>query len=563
MSIFTINRTYRNLQRLQTIVNVFLRHGFGELVERMGLTGVMSLGRRIVTFNRVEKIDRPQFSIAQRFRLAFEELGPCFVKFGQILSSRADIIPEEFIEELKLLQEHVPPFPFQQAKEVIEQQLKARISDVFEDFSEHPRAAASIAQVHFARLNSGRAVVVKVQRPGIDTLIQTDINILRNLAQLLERYIPESRQYNPRGLVEEFAISIQRELDFQLEATNTERFRQIFRDYPGVYVPEVFYDLTTRRVLTLERIEGIQIDRVDELRAAGLDPVHIAAVAGRAFLETLLTHGVFHADPHPGNVFVLPTGDVGIVDFGLTGRLDEEQMEALANLLIALITQDYARMIQELINLGYEIPEEVIRPLRGDLRDLIEPYYGRPLQQFDLAHTIARIVDIVSRYHVRIPPDFLLLTRALMIQEGIGRQLDPELDLVRLAAPMAADLLRRRYHPRRMAREAYSTLGEYRELIRHLPKQLSALIRKVLHGELQLDVVHRGLESVTRELDRLGNRITMSLVISALIVGSSLVMLSRTPPFLFGFPALGILGYTIAAIMALWLIVAIFKSGRL
>jgi len=563
MSLLTLNRTYRNLQRFQVIVNVFLRHGFGEIVERMGLSNLVSLGRRVVTFNRYKEPERPQLSTAQRFRLALEELGPCFIKFGQILSSRPDILPEEMIVELKRLQENVPPFSFAEVRAAVEEELGKPLESLFAEVESTPHASASIGQVHFARLKSGEPVVVKVQRPGIEAIIATDIDILINLAQLLERYITESRQYQPVALVEEFAESIRRELDFRLEASHTERFARNFAGDPRIRVPTVYWELTTRKVLTLERLEGIPIDRADLLVEAGLDPREIAETGGLLFLTMFLDHGFFHADHHPRNIFVLPDGTIAMVDFGMVGRLEEEQMEALADLLVALLAQDYERMVQELINLGYEIPEEALKPIRADLRDLIEPYYGRAIQELELGHFVSRIVEMVAKRNVRVPTEFLMLTRALVIMEGVGRQLNPELDLVRLAAPLAAEILRKKYSPRRMARDAYRTAGEFKELFRQLPKQIGQLLKRLNQGELQIDVVHRRLDEVTRELDRLGNRLTLGLIISALIIGSSLIMLSSTPPFLFGFPALGILGYAMAGVMGIWLIIAIFKSGRL
>ncbi|MBN2053532.1 AarF/ABC1/UbiB kinase family protein [bacterium] len=562
VSILGLPKTYKNLQRLQFIVNVLLKHGFGSLIDQLNLQRMVGLGRRLGR-RRLRQEPVTALSMAEHLRMVMEELGPCFIKFGQILSSRPDLVPPEFIKEFKKLQEHVTPISFQMIKAQIERQFGRSLNDVFKSFEQTPCASASISQVHFAELHDGMQVVVKVQRPGISRIISSDINILLFFAQLMEKYIPESRNYRPLDIVNEFSDSINRELDFRLEGNNMERFQANFADEPGLHIPSVHWGYTGREVLTMERLTGFPVDNPAELAAHGLDPADLARRGGQYIMRMVFEHGFFHADPHPGNFFIQADGVIALLDFGMVGRLDREQKESLADLFVALLERDYGRMVEKLERMGFEIPEGSERSLRRDLQDLIEPYYGRELQQLDLGDILQRIMEVTLKQHIRFPSEYLMMTRALVIIEGVGRTLDPQLDMISLARPMAANIIQERLNPRRLAAEAYRTARDFNDFLKLLPRQLGSMLKKLNSGTLRIEFLHEGLEDLLGEIDRASNRITFGLLITGLVVGSSLVMSTEKGPSLLGYPAFGVVGYGIAGILGVWLLISILRSGRL
>jgi ubiquinone biosynthesis protein len=552
-------RGYRNLQRSSQIINVFVKHGFGYLAVQLRLRRIFSLRRR---FGAARKEPRA-VTIPERIRLAFEELGPTFIKLGQILSSRPDLVPPAYIDEFKRLQDNVPPFPFEQVKGTVERELGSLIAANFSTFSEIPDAAASIAQVHRATLPGGEAVIVKVQRPQIAKIIEEDMLLLQGLAQLLERHVSEIRPYNPTGIVSEFSRTIQRELDFTIEATNLERFRQNFKDVPSVVVPQVFWKLSTPRLLTLERLEGIPIDEVEQIRQEGYSTAELARTLVDAYLLQIFEHGLFHADAHPGNILVLEGGKVGLLDFGIVGRIRPEMMEVNASVFLALVKRDYGRLAEEVLKLGQVTDESQMRAFREDLIDWIEPRYGRDLAHIGVGRVVAEAIQIAHQYHIRMPSDLVLLGKTLGEIEAISRLLDPHLNLLEILKPHAERFMRRQKSPQNILSRILSSGEEYRELAEELPSQVRQALSKLLHGQLRVEFSHVGLEHLSREMERSSNRISFSLILSAIIVGSSVIINLGKGPLIFGFPALGIIGFFIAGLLGLWLAIAILRSGRL
>ncbi|MBI5166486.1 MAG: 2-polyprenylphenol 6-hydroxylase [candidate division NC10 bacterium] len=553
-------KRYKDIQRLRQIGAVLAKHGFGHLIVQLQLKHVLPLPRRFETH---ADLQAARLSISERARLAFEELGPTFIKFGQILSARPDLIPREFTLEFKKLQDEVPPFSFEEVRATIERELGHPLPETFPYFEEAPVAAASIAQVHHARLPSGEEVVVKVQRPGIERVIERDVSVLYTLASLLERYVPESRLYNPRGIVDEFAKAIRRELNFTREATAAERFRQNFQDFPAVYIPRVYWDQSTPRVLTMERVEGIPIDERGLLEVAGYDRARIAKNLADAFLRQVFEDGFFHGDPHPGNIFVLKGEGLALLDFGIVGRIDDDMKEIYASVFIALLDRDYDRLAEEILKVGLVSEEAAIKGFKGDLVDFVEPYYGRELAQIKVGRVISEAVELANRHRIKMPLDLVLLGKALLTIEGVARELDPHFNLLEVAAPYAKRLVRQRLSPERVGTDLFRLSKDYGELARVFPSQLRQVFNKILRDQVKVDFVHVGLENLIREMDRSSNRISFGLIIAALIVGSSLIMLSGKGPTLLGFPLLGIAGYVVAGIMGFWLAIAILRSGKL
>ena len=552
-------RGYRNLQRLTQIINVFAKHGFGYLAVQLRLRKILPLRRR---FGAAGK-ESQAVTIPGRIRLAFEELGPTFIKLGQILSSRPDLVPPPFVEEFKRLQDKVPPFPFGQVKETVERELGAPIEANFSSFSEIPDAAASIAQVHRAILPDGEAVIVKVQRPQIAKIIEEDMLLLQGLAQLLDRYVTEIRSYNPTGIVSEFSRSIQRELDFTIEATNLERFQQNFKDVSSVVIPQVYWKLNSPRLLTLERLEGISIDEVEQIQQKGYNARELARTLVDTYLLQIFEHGLFHADPHPGNILVLEGGKVGLLDFGIVGRIRPEMMEINASIFLALVNRNYSRLAEEILKLGQVRDESQMEAFREDLIDWIEPRYGKDLAHIGVGRVVSEAIQIAHRYHIRMPSDLVLLAKTIGEIEATSRLLDPHLNLLEILKPHAERFMRRLKSPQHILSKILSSGEAYTELAGELPSQVREALRKLLHGQLRAEFSHVGLEHLSQEMHRSSNRISFSLIISAIIVGSSLIINLGKGPLIYGFSALGIIGFFIAGLLGLGLAIAILRSGRL
>ena len=560
-------RHFRDIPRIGRIIAVASRHGFGHLVEQMGLQRFFSLGRRIVTFKTTPSLEH-RLSAPERLRLTFEELGPTFIKLGQVLACRPDMLPFEYSRELTKLTDDVAPFPSEKAKEIIQQDLHGPVERIFAAFDDIPVAAASIAQVHRATLLDGTAVMVKVQRPDIDKIIDRDISIMRGIADLIESRVPELAPYNVAGIVEEFSRTIKKELDFYLEAANAVQLRNNFDKSKVLYIPRIISELSTRRVLVLERIEGIRINEFQRLDEAGFDRREIARKGADAFFKMVLRDGLFHADPHPGNIFVLPDGRLGLVDFGIMGRVTEENMELFANIFVALAGHDYDALVRQYLRLGF-LSEESLdietfeREMKEDLAELLEPYYGMQVKQIEFGAYIERVTHILLRHKLKQPSNLYLMDKALITLEGLLKQLDPEFNYFEAAQPYVAELVHRRRSPLRAARTIQKNIADFADVFAQLPRQLKATYRKFIHGDLKVNIHHEGLTQLIRDLDKASNRLSFSIITAAIIVASSIIIHSGKGPMLFGLPMFGLIGYIIAALLGLWILVGILRSGQL
>jgi ubiquinone biosynthesis protein len=560
-------RHFRDIPRIGRIIAVASRHGFGHLVEQMGLQRFFSLGRRIITFKTPPSLEH-RLSAPERLRLMFEELGPTFIKLGQVLACRPDMLPIEYSRELTKLTDAVAPFPSQKAKEIIEQDLHGPVERIFAAFDDVPVAAASIAQVHRATLRDGTEVIVKVQRPDIDRIIDRDISIMRGIADLIESRVPELAPYNVPGIVDEFAHTIKKELDFFIEAANAAQLRNNFDKSDVLYIPRIFNELSSKRVLVLERIEGIRINDFQRLDEAGFDRREIALKGAAAFFKMVLQDGLFHADPHPGNIFVLPDGRLGLVDFGIMGRVTEENMELFANIFVALAEHNYDALVRQYVNLGF-VSEESLnidkfeREMKEDLAELLEPYYGMQVKQIDFGAYIDRVTHILLRHKLRQPSNLYLMDKALITLEGLLKQLDPSFNYFEAAQPYVAELVRRRRNPLRAVQAIRKNMADLADVFTQLPRQMKATYRKFMQGDLKVNIHHEGLTQLIRDLDKASNRLSFSIITAAIIVASSIIIHSGTGPKLFGLPMFGLTGYVIAALLGLWILVGILRSGQL
>ncbi len=551
---------YKNIKRLKQIVTILIKHGFYPLLERLHLTRLISISERL----RVKKAMRMGEALpdAIRLRLALEELGPSFIKLGQILSTRSDLLPEEYTRELLKLQDEVPPFDFKNVVEIVERELKAPLAKLFQNVEEKPVAAASIAQVHRAVTTDGDDVVIKVQRPGIGEIISTDISVVMYIARLVERYMLESRLYSPVNMVEEFSAIIKKEMDFTLEASYMERFRKDFSGDSRVLIPRVFWGHTSKKVLTMESVIGIKVDNLDKLREEDIDTEDLAHLIADLFFKQVFEFGTFHGDLHSGNIFVLGPGRVAFVDFGIVGRIEKDMMENLADILIGIVKEDYELLTKVYMRMGM-IPEDIDEmSFKREYHDLLQHYFGKPLKSAKFGEFLVDYVGLAARYNIRLPRDLLLLNKCIIELEGLARLLSPDIDILRASEPYAKRLVAKRISPSSIAGVAIDTLKEYRELAEKLPSHINQILKKMINDKFTIDFMHKGLEDFMGEMDRSSNRLTVGVIIAALIIGTSLVLAFGGGPSLFGLPILGIIGFTFAGFLGLWLAYQILKSGK-
>ncbi|MFQ5707013.1 MAG: ABC1 kinase family protein [bacterium] len=555
-----IDKGYRNLKRYRQIVGILIKYGFAEVVDRMNLKAYLQFGRR---FFKKEVPTAKRLSAAERIRLTLEELGPTFIKLGQVLSTRSFLIPAELLKELIKLQDEVKPIPFEQIQPYLEAQLQAPVDEKFAAFQEEAIASASIAQAHRARTPAGQEVVVKIQRPEVARIIATDLDILSDLARLMDRFIPESRQFDPQGLVRELSQTMKGELDFVSEGRNIEVFAKNFRDFEHVYVPKVFWEFTTGKVLTTEFIDGVKISEIDELKACGCDLKFIAQIGGKFILKQIFEDGFFHADPHPGNLFVRDLDTIVPVDFGMMGRLDDTLLEEVSDLLIGTVQRDADLIIRVLLDLGSLDEGRDVRTLRADIANFIDRYYGVPLKRINMQSIIADVFDLVTKHELRTPSNLMLLMKSMGTYEDLARKLDPDFEILPLAKPYVRKLMWQRLNFNKLAYEGLKTLRDLYNLFKVLPREIELLLRRLKRGQFTIELQDRGMQNLMLEIDRSSNRIAFSLIIAALIVGSSLILKQNVGPMLFGYPLFGVLGYLFAGILGIWLVIAILRSGRL
>ena len=558
-----ISRTYRHANRYRQIVTILFKYGFGDMVDRLQLGRYLEVGRQMVSKKKhsgqVEMLTR-----AERVRMAFEELGPTFVKMGQMLSTRPDLIPVEYIMELSKLQERVPPFPFSQVKEIVETELNSPIGDTFERFEETPHASASIGQVHRARLKSGEEVVVKVKRFGIRATIEVDLEILFHLATLIERHVEEWEVHRPTSIVEEFSRTLEKELNYTVEASNMERFAQQFADNSMVYVPQVFREVSTARILIMECVDGgIKVSNIDKLDKEGFDRKLIASRGTDLILEQIFKHGFFHADPHPGNIYILPDNVICYFDFGMMGRVDRYAREDFADIMYGYVIHDESRIADALLKIAEWDEEPDRRALARDLADFVELHLYKPLKELRIGDFLQQLLKLITRHQLRLPSDIYLMIKTMAQVEGLGMVLDPDFEMAEKAAPFIKRLKLERMHPKRIVGDFLDSGGDLVQLLKEVPGELRDILKQVRDGKVSVRFEHKGLENFIFEMDRSSNRVAFAVVVASLIVGSSFIMGSNVGPFLFGFPILGVAGFSVAGIFGIWLLISIMRSGKL
>lgn len=536
----------RDLERLRQIYVVLVRHGFGELAQRLGF-GVKKAKAATPAEAEEERVidaaipeaetqrgeeEARRISLPERVRLVAMDLGPSFVKLGQIASTRPDVMPAAWISELKKLQDEVNPLPFAEIKGAVEGSLGRSIEEVYESFDEKPLAAASIGQVHRAVLRTAdgpRDVVVKVQRPGVRTTVARDVEILHALAAVVERTIPESRIYSPIGLVDQFDRAITAELDFTQEAEHAIRFARNFESHPSVRFPKVYKEASSKQVLTLEFLPGKKV--YDAIRADGHQGPMIAKTSVGVIIKMIFEDGFFHADPHPGNILISGTPEApvfGLVDLGMVGRLSPEMRDRTVDLMIACVRQDYIAVADALYAIGTPTKKVDMRAYRAEVATLAEKYLGRPLKEIDLSAMIQDLVYGANKYGIEIPPDFLLVGKSLMTMEGVGKEIDPDLDVFGEMKPYFFEILRKRYSPEKVGNELLRGIGQLSTTAYDLPQQTREILDDLRLGRLTLQTVNPALPPA---LDRLGRSVFGGMVVASFVIGGALLIARGASPW--------------------------------
>ncbi len=550
--------TLRNILRLNKIITTLIRYGFGGLVAELRIFPVFSFLHRLLILTRPGR----GLTVPERVRRVLEELGPTFIKLGQVASTRADLLPPDWIEEFKKLQDAVPPFGFEDAKRVVEASLKAPLADKFSSFDEAPVASASIAQVHYATLHDGTEVAVKVRRPGIEKVVDADIAVMYTVARLLYRHIPASRRYRPVEVVDEFSRVIHNELDMTIEGSNAACFRRMFRDDPHVRIPEVYWSHTSKEVLTMERISGTPLDEVERIREKGLDIRELSKNGLRAFFKQVFEFGTFHADLHPGNIFTTDEGVIVYLDFGIVGRLDRNLRRYLAGILFCLVRQDYRRMALIHREMGLIGKDVDLQEFENALRDITEPIFGKTLEEINISALLMKLIETARRFNMKLQPNLLLLQKSMVIIEGVGRQLYPDINMWEVARPLIYRwMIKEKISPKSYIESGREFAEEFASTVFDLPGQLHSLLTTAVKDELKVGFVHHRLEVLSNEVNTAGRRLAAGLVLSALILASSLmaVFAGNEVPRLLHLPFPSTLGFILAGVIGLRL----WASSRL
>jgi ubiquinone biosynthesis protein len=548
----------RQLGRLSEIAQVAAKHGFGYLFD----------SRRGNGFRRgrdVEAVETEGSSRGQRLREGLDELGPTFVKFGQLLSTRPDVVPPDIVFELRNLQDKVTPFPVDEARQVIEDELGLTTDQLFTRFDPEPIAAASIGQVHRAVLPNGRDVVVKVQRPDAPRQIEADLELMYQAARLSRDRVKALSFVDPIALVDEFARSIRQELDYRAEARNAEQFHKNFAGNPRVTIPRVYWQYSRSRVLTLDFVRGTKLRDLDLASYTPDERRLLAKTMTEAWMTMIFRHGFFHADPHPANVLVLDRADrIGLIDFGMAGKLTDEDLSKATRLFIDVVNENIEAIPRDLAALGVRFPKEKEEEFVVELRDMFYRYYGASLNEIDPIQIIGEVFGLIFKLQLELPTRFVLLDRAIATLGSVGLEIDPEFNVFEVAKPYARELLLERFTPRRMALRARQQGTDYARILLEMPYQLHDTLEQVRDGQVEIGFRHEGLEQLFVRLDHIFNRLVVAIVVASGLIGSALIgIFVNNGPQLFGLHFLSVIGFVLSGILGAWLVWGVIRSGRL
>ena len=554
--------TVRDLGRLQDIASVLIRWGFGDVVKRMGMAGVLEKAGRLLHWQAVEE-GRLRMDVPTRLRCTLQDLGPTFVKLGQVLATRVDLLPPAWIDELGKLQNAVPALPWDAVLPQLREDLGAEPEAVFARVEHEPLAAASLAQAHRAWLADGSAVVLKIRRPGIRDTVEADLRLLKHLAVIVEKNLPELRRYHPQRIVQQFSASLRRELDFAAECRNAERIAHNFAGRDDIVIPRVYWQWTCERLNVQECLEGVPGRDLAAVDAMGLDRVQLARTGAGLVLKMVLEDGFFHADPHPGNIFYMLDGAIGVIDFGMVGRVTEQRRFQIVRLLHGLVVHDSAAVAEVLADWTEENNDIDEVRLQESADVFVDQYRGVPLKDLRMGAMLGDVTAMLREHGLSLPADLALMIKACLTLEGMGRQLDPDFDMASEARPYLERAMLERFAPDVLVRRGRRTLSGLVDLLRDMPRDVHRLLQSARRGKLQMHIEVDTLRAFGEQVDRAANRLTMGIITASLVIGSSIVMNSVgggvSNRWLM---ALGVLGFVGAALCGVWILFSIWRSGR-
>jgi ubiquinone biosynthesis protein len=549
----------RDFSRLRTIAGILMKYGWGDVAKRLGKGSLIGRAGNAVNSSATPEILAQPSEV--RARMAMEELGPTFVKLGQVLATRPDIFPPSWIDEFAKLQDHVPPVAFAELLPGLESALGRSPFEVFQDLQTEPAAAASIAQVHMAKLQDGTPVVLKIRRPNIEEKIDADLRLLSHLGRLVESEFPEAKRFQPGKIIAQFSKSLRRELDLAMEGRNTDRFARNFAEDETVEFARIHWDCTSEALLVMDYIDGIPGNDLQQAREAGLDLRLMGERGANAVLKMVLIDGFFHADPHPGNVFYLPGNRLAIIDCGMVGRITLDRRDEIADLLAALVSRDIETLRDILVIWAGDVPIDEDK-LSADVDEFICNYDSAPLKQVRFSALLNDLTTIMRENHLSVPPDLTMLFKALITLEGLGRQLDPDFQIVGHLTPFVKKIIIDRYMPANLYKRGKRGAANVLDALTGLPRDVSQVLREAGRGRLRLNLELKRLDHFGHQLDHSTNRLTLGLITAALIVGSSIVMTVKGGPTLFGLPAFGFMGFFLAFVIGIMLLISVWRSGR-
>jgi len=556
---------FRHLKRYNEIVMVFAKYGFGALIDQLGILKYLNIKRKVIVNKEKEWAG---YSLGERFRLALEELGPTFIKFGQILSTRPDILSENIINELEKLHDGAPAFSFEEVKLCVERELSEKLEDIFKDFNKEPLAAASIGQVHLAKLKDGKSVVVKIQRPGIESKIEKDIMILKDLSWFINNHTKYGRLYDFSRMVKEFENILRDELNFRIEAENTEAFKENLVKDKRIVIPTIYWNYTTRYILTSEYIDGISLSNFEALEKANINQKRIARIITESILEQILRDGFYHGDPHPGNIKVLSDSKIAFLDFGMVGSLREERKRQFIKVLLGIAFGNSKLIVQAIMDLGAMTKQSDAKKLEFEIDNLREEYIELPLNKIKLAEIFNKIFQLSFKYNIRIPHEFTMLVKTLATMEGIIERLDPELNILEIAQPIAKKLVFKLFSTETIKNYMKEGIFAYGNLIKEFPDCILNFFRKMEDEDYTLNFKLKSTNEILKRFDKITNKISfsivllsLSIIIAGFIIGFGMAATVETEAYIFNLSIFKF-GLIAAVLMYLWLIFSIFRTGR-
>ena len=560
----SILETYNCLVRYKEILTILVKYGYKDLLMKINSSENKDLDEVLKDKSAEAPESVQALSGAERFRLLLESLGTTFIKFGQILSTRNDILPEDYCAELKKLQDTVPPFPDEEAKAIIKEELGKTTDELFQSFSEKPVACASIAQVYKATLPNGEVVAIKIRRPNIEKKIQSDLAIMEDLSRLLEKYVQEARAIRPTALVKEFGRQLQQEMNLLVEANNLERFNILNQNETRLKLVKLYRDLSTSHILTMEFVTGTKISNTEKLKSLNLDLKTIAKNGASVIISQIFDQGFYHGDPHPGNILVQDDGRICFLDFGAMGKLTKEQRMLLAEGLVAVVRRrddELLRVVLKLSSNGDDIKDT--KELGRDISDFVDTYAYLPLNRIKVDEILNDLTKLLTKHGIILPPEISTLVKVLAMLDGTYLAIDPDFQVMEVMKPYAQKLVLEKFDPKRLASDMTHTSAELYRLLRDLPDEARSIIKTIKKAEIKLSISSTNLKQVLRTFDKDANRLSYALIVSALLLASALLLHTHTPPVWHEVSILGIVGLIASATMGLWLLIAIARSGHL